>query len=91
MIVRRRKGGAGVLVALLLVVMSSLLTACGTSNADSGDKDGAAKDDRKTVTITDELGRDVELKVPIQAVYPCLLYTSPSPRDGLLSRMPSSA
>ena len=25
------------------------------------------------------------------ANYPCLLYTSPSPRDGLLSRMPSSA
>ena len=25
------------------------------------------------------------------AAYPCLLYTSPSPRDGLLSRMPSSA
>ena len=24
-------------------------------------------------------------------VYVCLLYTSPSPRDGLLSRMPSSA
>ena len=24
-------------------------------------------------------------------LYPCLLYTSPSPRDGLLSRMPSSA
>ena len=24
-------------------------------------------------------------------VTPCLLYTSPSPRDGLLSRMPSSA
>ena len=23
--------------------------------------------------------------------YACLLYTSPSPRDGLLSRMPSSA
>ena len=33
-----------------------------------------------------------ELKVPF--VIPdadCLLYTSPSPRDGLLSRMPSSA
>ena len=27
----------------------------------------------------------------IRADYPCLLYTSPSPRDGLLSRMPSSA
>ena len=25
------------------------------------------------------------------AIYICLLYTSPSPRDGLLSRMPSSA
>ena len=25
------------------------------------------------------------------APYGCLLYTSPSPRDGLLSRMPSSA
>ena len=24
-------------------------------------------------------------------LYVCLLYTSPSPRDGLLSRMPSSA
>ena len=27
----------------------------------------------------------------IGAPWPCLLYTSPSPRDGLLSRMPSSA
>ena len=28
---------------------------------------------------------------PAMATVPCLLYTSPSPRDGLLSRMPSSA
>ena len=27
----------------------------------------------------------------LTGVYYCLLYTSPSPRDGLLSRMPSSA
>ena len=27
----------------------------------------------------------------IVIIYICLLYTSPSPRDGLLSRMPSSA
>ena len=27
----------------------------------------------------------------IEALGTCLLYTSPSPRDGLLSRMPSSA
>src|SRR5680860_1687570 len=26
-----------------------------------------------------------------RSAHPCLLYTSPSPRDGLLSRMPSSA
>ena len=29
--------------------------------------------------------------MPIVASMGCLLYTSPSPRDGLLSRMPSSA
>ena len=33
---------------------------------------------------------DVKDKTYRQAVT-CLLYTSPSPRDGLLSRMPSSA
>ena len=31
--------------------------------------------------------RDHNLHLPVT----CLLYTSPSPRDGLLSRMPSSA
>ena len=28
---------------------------------------------------------------PVSITLSCLLYTSPSPRDGLLSRMPSSA
>ena len=28
---------------------------------------------------------------PVDEFIVCLLYTSPSPRDGLLSRMPSSA
>ena len=31
------------------------------------------------------------LDVVMESGTPCLLYTSPSPRDGLLSRMPSSA
>ena len=37
--------------------------------------------------------KDKLIKVNNKAVKPsfCLLYTSPSPRDGLLSRMPSSA
>ena len=30
-------------------------------------------------------------QAPSALLGPCLLYTSPSPRDGLLSRMPSSA
>ena len=34
--------------------------------------------------IAEDLANDLALKL-------CLLYTSPSPRDGLLSRMPSSA
>ena len=34
---------------------------------------------------------DFSLNVPDNPIIPCLLYTSPSPRDGLLSRMPSSA
>ena len=31
------------------------------------------------------------LQLEVEDNGPCLLYTSPSPRDGLLSRMPSSA
>ena len=33
----------------------------------------------------------IENVLPLVKKYGCLLYTSPSPRDGLLSRMPSSA
>ena len=32
-----------------------------------------------------------EFKLHFETLCDCLLYTSPSPRDGLLSRMPSSA
>ena len=43
-----------------------------------------------------DLISDIEEKFGVTAAAavaaaPCLLYTSPSPRDGLLSRMPSSA
>ena len=34
---------------------------------------------------------DMEKNVPVPVVITCLLYTSPSPRDGRISRMPSSA
>ena len=39
----------------------------------------------------DSLDRDALSGASLGQVYNCLLYTSPSPRDGLLSRMPSSA
>ena len=41
---------------------------------------GVEVDDRKEALVHRQLDQ-----------YTCLLYTSPSPRDGLLSRMPSSA
>ena len=55
---------------------------------------GASTGSREALELRDGdkarfLGKGV-LKA-IEAVNGCLLYTSPSPRDGLLSRMPSSA
>ena len=44
-------------------------------------------DNSAFTTVGDVMTRDV-LALPDSL---CLLYTSPSPRDGLLSRMPSSA
>ena len=35
--------------------------------------------------------KDIDVLMDRTKNRPCLLYTSPSPRDGLLSRMPSSA
>ena len=49
------------------------------------------------VTVSSALGqtsldaRRSQLNAVLQEEWDCLLYTSPSPRDGLLSRMPSSA
>ena len=46
----------------------------------------------KGVSVLKEIikaSKNIDCKV--LTVYACLLYTSPSPRDGLLSRMPSSA
>ena len=40
--------------------------------------------DNETVRLLDEVESEYQASI-------CLLYTSPSPRDGLLSRMPSSA
>ena len=47
-----------------------------------GDGDAPAADDSSDGAAEE---------APAAESAPCLLYTSPSPRDGLLSRMPSSA
>ena len=51
-----------------------------------------------TILLDDEAGIlcktwQIQATMPMQMdiANTCLLYTSPSPRDGLLSRMPSSA
>ena len=54
-------------------------------------KSGEIKD---VVGVTTSFQGEVlasELGIPLKSLSSCLLYTSPSPRDGLLSRMPSSA
>ena len=83
----------------LAVLAAAALATTGALAADFPIKD-------KPVTIvvpfaaggpTDRVARDLAeaMRKPLGATIvvenACLLYTSPSPRDGLLSRMPSSA
>ena len=54
----------------------------------------AASDDLSQTVDYGSLAVSVKAAVendPVDLIETCLLYTSPSPRDGLLSRMPSSA
>ena len=57
-----------------------------TEAGDAETTDTEAASETVSVSMEDQADED-ELHV----VESCLLYTSPSPRDGLLSRMPSSA
>ena len=43
------------------------------------------------VSVVEAASGKTVSRIVVPCVYDCLLYTSPSPRDGLLSRMPSSA
>ena len=46
---------------------------------------------RKEIFTWKKSASELEKAKNLLQGYNCLLYTSPSPRDGLLSRMPSSA
>ena len=59
---------------------SSYVNDCMVAEVDASDDDDD-DDDKSTVSVVDNADQ----------LLVCLLYTSPSPRDGLLSRMPSSA
>ena len=48
------------------------------------------RDKLSLITLTSD-DENIYIVQPDKNTYNCLLYTSPSPRDGLLSRMPSSA
>ena len=49
-----------------------------------------AKSSKKNVAVMQDI-QGPKIRTGIAKENTCLLYTSPSPRDGLLSRMPSSA
>ena len=88
------------------VIKTSLIIAIGITfyylllqwPVDSPNNDKAYSEDIIVNTISDSeplLSQPLEplssLGESKEEVVSCLLYTSPSPRDGLLSRMPSSA
>ena len=67
-----------------------------TRNINSKMKENANNiEEKNNESIDNELKKINLEKEQINSIaaytYDCLLYTSPSPRDGLLSRMPSSA
>ena len=71
-----------------------------TQETDSCTPSATSTDEIETILFGggDQIGEDIGYLMCIASkgtsnydIIACLLYTSPSPRDGLLSRMPSSA
>ena len=81
-----------------LALLGLLLPLPVTSQVSGGAITGTVTDQSGAIVlnatvVVKNLGTGVSQTVASNAsgYYDCLLYTSPSPRDGLLSRMPSSA
>ena len=64
-----------VVLGVLFIVAKKHLSLTAGAESKASGSEEAIRDEQNTMQLTDI----------------CLLYTSPSPRDGLLSRMPSSA
>ena len=77
-----------VMFAVLAAVVA-IAAGCGSSSGDSSGSGSTPASSTGPVKLTMWWWGDQEAAGMKNFV--CLLYTSPSPRDGLLSRMPSSA
>ena len=76
------------------VIWSSCMVACGDADAMvTGNTRRYAQSLQKIKKVVDPRPGEIMfgLNMVVNKGKTCLLYTSPSPRDGLLSRMPSSA
>ena len=63
-----------------------------TSHQATYDSDSSPQEDKTTdALVSDSWGRLDEDDSDVEEYWACLLYTSPSPRDSGISRMPSSA
>ena len=72
--------------------MAQFSTVTGITSMDESLKNVAAKlGETRIATAANMLGHSVLVPGKIARADDCLLYTSPSPRDATLSRMPSSA
>ena len=80
------------LVSIFFIIL--FLTNC-SLNKDSKfwteDVDKISEDQKKLPEVIKKSEDITSMTFEEYEIYICLLYTSPSPRDGLLSRMPSSA
>ena len=75
-----------ILLSLLTLLSCGLLSACSAKKTQPDTPD--------TETVWETVSEAYIYAFPLvltDATKTCLLYTSPSPRDGLQSRMPSSA
>src|SRR5664279_1837639 len=76
---------------LLAANISAQVDANASAPAVTVDANGTVHIPPQTVPLSSFLSPEARAYVTYRLLHPCLLYTSPSPRDGLLSRMPSSA
>ena len=82
--------GSRLLLAVVVLLSGCQLESFGERQArQRADYLGEAASSQKPLIWTSSSSADAD--GAMASLLACLLYTSPSPRDGLLSRMPSSA